>query len=143
MTFYNDDVVNQNSNSDLKLLDVQTNPQVVVVGGKFRINAIVTNISPNTITFSKKCESLSATFDNPNVKAPPQFARTHFLPSEQPLPPGEKFFLSGPCSGEYEAGPGSEGTTRATITLTFYDNNGNIKYMLSRNDFTFTILHPS
>jgi hypothetical protein len=132
-------VASQNSASDLKLLDVQTNPQVVAVGGKFRVNATLVNVSDGNITFSKKCESLSAVFDNPNVKVPAQFARTHFLPIEQSLVPGEKFSVSGPCSGMYEAGKQSEGKINGKITITLYDNNGKVKYLLSKNDFAFEI----
>jgi hypothetical protein len=137
MTLYNV-AFNQNSTSGL-LVDFQTKPQVVTVGKTFIITANVTNISPNTITFTIKCNSLSsATLDNnPKLRKVQGFAKPDPIRYVS-LNPTEHQLLIDPCSSKYEAV--SEGNIKGTATLLLYDDIGvSPKYPPLSQEFQFTI----
>ena len=136
MTLFNV-VVNQNS-SDL-IVDFQTSPQVVDVGKTFIVVAKVTNISPNTITFTIKCNSLSSTVldTNPKLKKVQEFARSSPIRFIS-LNPREDQMLMDPCSSKYVAV--SEGNVVGRATLVLYDDSGiSPKYPPLKGEFQFNI----
>jgi hypothetical protein len=126
------------SNNGIVLANIQTEPQIVIVGNTFRIGATVINDSPHTITFiGGPCDSpLSTTFDrNVLVQHGPQCYSVAQLVK---LTPGQEASVTGPSIGTiYKAI--SAGQTTAIVTFHYYVT----QYYSSSvsKSFVFTIHH--
>lgn len=141
-TTINSIAVTQTSITDILRVDFQTKPQTVNVGKTFIITASITNNSPNTITFTVKCNSLSPlTLDNNS--------QVKQLQSEEvvnsgpirfiSLDPKENQLIIDPCSKKYEAI--SEGKVTGTANLKLYDDGGiSPKYSFQKQVFEFRII---
>lgn len=123
----------------IEISDIKTSPIFVTVGNNFKINATVTNSSPNTIKFvGPECGNspIAATFDK-NVRIHPSRIMTCLVLQIITLHPGEKAMVTGPNAHSIYTTSGV-GTTKSNVTFKYTDEQGKIQNNVTK-PFVFVI----